>query len=519
MPDEEQASKIEASAAITVCCPTEEADSTMALGASQVGDANETSDSTEKLPKCYPHCCGTPLFLGNKEALAWAVDTTGRAVSFVAAGAFLAPALIRLAKEAAGCVTEPLPSGEVPECEGRVYGLRPSSLLTTYTIVVGVSSAALMPLMGSIVDYTKHRRLLGRVFAFLACIFMFPQIFIGENTFFMVAILQIIVAFVGWGHTMLSYAYLPELTNDEKALNKLTSQFTMVNFGSMVLYLGALVGITMVAGIQDDDVATARLGMAVAFVITMLSYIYAWRTFDVRPAARELPEGASIWTEGFKQIYCTGKRIRLEFKSLKWFYIAVAFGDAGVQSLASIATTYLIDVLLFSSFENGISLLVLLICSIPGGFLSGWFIARYENAKWSSMIATSIMIANTFLASAILTGPGQQLRAYGVSGLWGLGTGWKWSSDKLMSSTLIPGGQDAELMGLFLFAGQCLTWLPPLIYTALNEAGLNQRINIATLTTYFFLSVLGYACMGTYKEAVEIAKANREEAPAETKEV
>ena len=160
--------------------------------------------------------------------------------------------------------------------------------------------------------------------------------------------------------------------------------------------------------------------------------------------------------------------------------------------------------LLLTSFENGLTILILLLGSVPGGFLCGWFINRYNNAIWSSIVCTSILTANTFLAAAILTGPGQQIRAYGVGFIWGVGIGWKWSSDRLMSSTLIPPGQDAELMGLYLFAGQCLTWLPPLVYTGLNEAGISQRINIAILNVFFSLSLIAYLRMGKYEDVLEV---------------
>ena len=131
-------------------------------------DGTGTAQSTPSpamstsLPRFYPHYWRKgqrhAVYNGNPEALGWALDVMGRAVTFIAAGAFLSTALITLAKQAAGCPTEPEPgSTSIPPCDKRVYGIRPSSLLTTYTIVVGIVSASLMPLMGAIVDYTRHR--------------------------------------------------------------------------------------------------------------------------------------------------------------------------------------------------------------------------------------------------------------------------------------------------------------------------------------------------------------------------
>lgn len=44
-----------------------------------------------ELPRCYPHNCrGQPVFRGNPEALAFAIDACSTIVTFVGSGAFLA---------------------------------------------------------------------------------------------------------------------------------------------------------------------------------------------------------------------------------------------------------------------------------------------------------------------------------------------------------------------------------------------------------------------------------------------
>jgi len=109
----------------------------------------ETSALSRQMP-CLPTW---PLYQGNREALGWALDGAARSIQFIGAGAFLSTSLLRMAKEAAGCETEP-PPGEtvISECNETIYGIKPSSLLTTYTMVVGVASSAMLPLMGAVID-------------------------------------------------------------------------------------------------------------------------------------------------------------------------------------------------------------------------------------------------------------------------------------------------------------------------------------------------------------------------------
>jgi UMF1 family MFS transporter len=465
----------------------------------------------EALPPWYPKYKGRHIYHGNGEAFAWALDGVGRAIAFMGSAAFLSTAVINLAKEAAGCETEP-PSGEtlIPDCDKKIYGLKPSSMLTTYTLIVGVTSTAILPLMGAIIDYTPHRRLVGRVTSFLFTILILPQIFISEDTFFAVVIIQIFVSFLGWMQTGITYAYLPELTTDELVLNDYTKNFTVTSFSSVVVYIAAIIGVVSALGLEDDSTATARIGMSVAFVMSGAILILAWGyLFQKRPEMQKLPEGQSLWSAGFIQLYHTVVKIYKNYRALKWFYIAIAFSDAGLQALFTIAITYLTDQLQFTARENGIAILVMLLGSVPGGFLANVITKRFDPVR-SSQSALLTIIINTALFAIFLKGPGQQLETYILAGAWGIGTGWKWTSDRLLASSIIPEGQDAELMGLFLFSGQCLSWIPPLVFTAINEAGISQQIGVASLDAYFLISLVAYIIMGSYTNARK--EVNRETA-------
>lgn len=155
---------------------------------------------------------------------------------------------------------------------------------------------------------------------------------------------------------------------------------------------------------------------------------------------------------------------------------------------------------MFSARENGIAILLLLCGSVPGAFLSNFATRRVDPIR-SSMMALVLLITATALFAIFVTGPGQYLRTYIMAFCWGTGVGWKWTCDRLTASSVIPEGQDTELMGVFLFSGQCLSWLPPLVYTAINEAGVTQRIGVASLNVWLLLSLIGYCFMGSYTTA------------------
>jgi MFS transporter, UMF1 family len=370
--------------------------------------------------------------------------------------------------------------------------------------------------MGAFVDCTDKRLRLGRISSAIFCCLLLPPIFIGTKTWFAVAICLLLLAFIGWIQTMVAYAYLPELTDSEEHLSQYSQSFSILSFGSMVLLLSFVIGVSTLAGFGHDDVATARLAQTTSFVVNAVLLYIAWFClFKPRPPQREIPSGQTLWTAGFIQIYHTSIHIYKHLPALKWFYISVSFIDAGVNALSTILVTYLTDTLAFTARENGLVFLILLMAGVPGSLLAG-YTAMHWNPVRSLIAATTLMSITTIVFAIVVTGPGQQLETYILAIGWGLPIGWKWTVDRLMASTFIPTGQDAELMGTFLFAGQVLSWLPPLIFTVLNESGVSQSIGIGTLAIWFSLGIGSLLAIGNYRDAIVAAGRENMLSPSST---
>jgi Na+/melibiose symporter-like transporter len=213
----------------------------------------------------------------------------------------------------------------------------------------------------------------------------------------------------------------------------------------MLLYLLSVVGVAAALGL--NDVSTAQLGQAAAFVVSVVFLYLAWGTLmQKRQAAHPLSADQSLWLAGFVKVYRTSIHIYHNYSALMWCYISIACGGAAIQSLGTIMITYLTDTLNFSSTENGIAILVLLLGSIPGAYLAS-LATSLLNPVSSLLLNCTLLVANTITAAIILKGPGQQIETYILAFGWGIGTGWKWTTEPLLASAIIPEGQDAELMG------------------------------------------------------------------------
>ena len=163
----------------------------------------------------------------------------------------------QLAKLEAGCAIErPAGADTIPECTHKIHGMKPSSLLSTYAVIVGMAAAVLMPICGAMVDTTPHRLGLGRALSGLLVLGTFSTIFVSQTNYFAMSIAFAFVVFVGLFEAMTLYAYLPELTNDEATLNRYTSARAVVcKCGYCVVHHGRadtrVSGFGLVAGASD----------------------------------------------------------------------------------------------------------------------------------------------------------------------------------------------------------------------------------------------------------------------------
>ena len=242
---------------------------------------------------------------------------------------FLSAALITLAEQSLGCDIDNR-DDENYVCEGKVYGFRPSSLITIIATVSGLLAAFLLPIIGAIVDYTKHRKLMGGIFAFLLITIQAIQIGTVEATWFPMAILQAINGFFYQAVTLAAYAYLPEISRavGEATMTIYSSRFYMWMFGMEALYLIIVVGVSIYFGFGDQY--TAHVGQAFDVFVSGFFYTLGFYFFTNKEPRRTLPEGTSFLSAGFKQVFVTTKGIVKHYPStLTWFLLAIVFAEAG----------------------------------------------------------------------------------------------------------------------------------------------------------------------------------------------
>jgi MFS-type transporter involved in bile tolerance (Atg22 family) len=86
--------------------------------------------------------------------------------------------------------------------------------------------------------------------------------------------------------------------------------------------------------------------------------------------------------------------------------------------------------------------------------------------------------------------PEHKNRFYIFAVFWGMSIGWMHPQHITAFSSMITSGQEAELMGILLFSVICLEWMPPLVFSAFNEAGFPMSWGLASLGIFFFIAII-----------------------------
>ncbi len=115
--------------------------------------------------------------------------------------------------------------------------------------------------------------------------------------------------------------------------------------------------------------------------------------------------------------------------------------------------------------------------------------SKIGNMK-SYMLGTFLWGAVTTIAPFFMQSPEQKVNAYIFGAVWGALYGAYGPPQSAVYVSLIPRGQESELMGVYIFAGQILVWLPPLIFSIFNESGVNMAWGLVMDAGFFYVALL-----------------------------
>ena len=435
------------------------------------------------------------------EATGLSVDVYAKA-TIIMSSLFLGPALLELATDAAeqACRDE---GTENCNDNAKIYGFRPSSLLSNIAVVSGLLCATFLPLFGAIVDHTPYRRQVGSYTAVALVVVKGSEVMVGRRTWFLAALLQIVSGALYNVHNASTYAYTSELAPDAATQTVYNTSF------SVILYVSTLVFMVLVLvpshALDLGDLGTARVSQTVTASVSAIAFYWSWTfLFGNRPTLRHVPDGMNILSCGFRKVMFSIRRIRRRFPALLWLMAAIAFAEGASATLLTIATTFTKDFLDMDSTEIGSIFLVVLLCGIPGSKMAAYLASRQVNPIHNIISCNVLFAVTTSAAALFLHGPEDKEKTYLFAACWGICLGWLHPMETSAYVSLIEKGQETEMMGIYLLLCQILTWLPPLLFTFLNEYGFKMGIGLASLSIFFVIAILCLLSMGKYEDALSL---------------
>lgn len=449
-------------------------------------------------------------FDGNDDAKGLALIKIPEAALWVASSIYFSTAMIKVAYEDAGCIVE-IPDGQskMPDCDKRIYGIKPSSMLSLFVMILGISNAIIMPIFGAMLDSSNRRRLVGAITAFGVTVITFTQSFVSKKNWFPIFILQLLSFLLLTANSVVALAYLTELTKDKDKLARYNTVITIFNSVAVVVFL---IGMTIISAIlkAKDPLVTAKISLLVTFSLQCIFYGISWtKLFGTRMAAETGEADASIVIEEKNVVRC--EVVRNSFQNLKrtlikiftqrpevrWFLLFRATSQPVIIAFTAATLSYINDQIQVSSRDVGITSLIVLVFAIPGNKLSLSMMRRF-NPLISLKVCMFLWMVLGPILVFLVNKPGHEFRLFLLSILWGLLMGWKEPADKTVLCNLVPRGIEAEMGGLYVFAGHISMWIPPLLFTMMNENGIDIQIAIASFGGYFVIALFSLFMMGNY---------------------
>ena len=419
-----------------------------------------------------------------REIFGWKIyDWANSAFSTTIAGALYGPYLTEITQQVVGE-------------NGVVFNLGPFGAITSKSFFPTCVSVAvflqifLLPILGSIADYSNLKKKLLAVFCYIGVTATCLMFFITGRLYWLGGLLFIIANLAFGAGLVLYNGFLNEITTEDQR-DKVSSRGFAYGYlgGGLLLALNFL--LVLNAG---------RLGIDqyLAVRISLLSAGLWWGGFALitfarlksRAAEKTLPPGKSYLTVGFQELGRTFRELA-RLRSTLRYLIGYLFFNDGIQTVIAMASVFLSQELFIAkgiptdqSFLLGIFLLVQFV-AIFGALI-------FERLAYAIGTKNAVLVSLIIWSGVVIYGYGflQTTRdAWVMGAVIGVVMGGSQALSRSLFSRMIPEGREASFFGLYEVSERGTSWLGPLIF----------GIVVAMTNSYrqALLSLIGLFVIGT----------------------
>ena len=402
-------------------------------------------------------------------------------------------------------------------------GLRPDVVIVVANTCALVVTLLVYPVFGSYIDTAGERR---RIFGIMSAMTIVATLFsaiLAKDYVWVVGCAGMYLTQVFYELTVIPVtSYLADIADDDPVvqgeLAAIAQAMSLVSQIAIAVVIAAL-SFGIPASISwrtlsiELDPATPTPGVAqqtlVGIIGTVITSIWvavfttvAFRSLKPRPArpgaggdgggggdSATATRTTSVCGRAFGGLWVALKELNSKYPVSRNYLIYHLFAAQGVNTIVPLSVSYLTGQIKLPAQSQ----LIIIAISLFTGTLSSFALVplvKKVSLKWillGNQIFGGIFVV---VVPFILHSEGQFAVACIVGAIIGVIIGIYYSTEYAAFCSLIPHGMESRYSSLYQFARGLLSWLPPLIYTAILQGAATHKWALLHIVAYFGLGAL-----------------------------
>jgi UMF1 family MFS transporter len=446
-----------------------------------------------------------------REVFGWKMyDWANSAFSTTIVGALFGPYLTEITQQAVGA------SGVIVDL-GPLPAITAKSFFPTCVSIAVFLQIFLLPILGSIADYSHLKKKMMVLFCYLAVVATCLMFFVDGSLYWLGGFL-FIVANLGFGAALVFYnGFLNEITTEDQR-DKVSSRGFAYGYlgGGLLLALNFLL-VKSAPRIGLDAFMAVRISFLSAGVWWGGFALIAFARLRSRAPEKALPAGRGYLTIGFSELGRTFRELARLRQTLRYLIGYLLFND-GVQTVINMASVFMAQELFIArglqtdqSFLLSIFLMVQFV-AILGALL-------FERLAYAITTKKAILISLVLWSGVVIYGYGflqTTTDAWAMGVVIAIVLGGSQALSRSLFSRMIPPGREASFFGIYEVSERGTSWLGPLVFGAVVSVTNSYRHALLSLIIFFVGGMVVLYFTDTDKAIHDAGNLLPEEAAAKT---
>jgi UMF1 family MFS transporter len=429
-----------------------------------------------------------------REVFGWMLyDWANSAFYTTVVGALLGPYLIALAQADVG------KTGVILDL-GFLGAVTAQSFYSLFIVAAVGLQVLLLPIVGSIADYSNLKKRLMAVFCYVGVAATCLMFFVTGKLYLLGGVLFVIANLSYGGAIVLYNSFLPEIVTEDRRDKVSSRGFALGYLGGGLLLALNFAFLAVAPGLLAPYGYTEGAAQGLAIRVSLLSAgvwwgvfaFFSFRRLRARPMAKQLPPGKSYLSAGFAQLADTFHELRRLPHTLKYLVAYLLYND-GIQTVIGSASVFIAAELFEGGLDNPdaptfvLSIFLFVQFMGIGGALLFERIARLVGTKRAILVSLVIWSGIVVYAFALFQ---TRAQAWVMAGVIAVVLGGSQALSRSLFSQMIPAGSEASFFGIYEVSERGTSWLGPLVFSVVVARTGSFRYAILALIVFFVSGLL-----------------------------